>query len=229
MSALTSKTRDVRQETRGDVRPRRMEAVPSDDALLKRLRARDPAAQAELFRRYHGMLWKKALRIVCNPALADEVVQEAWISAVAAIDSFEGRSGLRTWMTSIVLNEARMQRRRESRSSPLSSFVERERSRCRPQHDEAREADWPDRVFGGKDETPERLLLEKEAVERLERALGALPRTQRSVVVLRDFHGATPAEARDALAITDLAHRVRLCRARATIRRVLEDDQRLCA
>jgi RNA polymerase sigma-70 factor (ECF subfamily) len=148
---------------------------------------------------------------------------------MAAIDSFEGRSSFRTWTTSIVLNEARFQRRRESRSSPLSSVKDRTRFRSRRQGDETSEVDWLDRLYGGTEETPERLLLEKEAESRLERALGTLTRTQRSVVVLRDFQGASPAEACDALAITDLAQRVHLCRARATIRRVLEDDERLCA
>jgi DNA-directed RNA polymerase specialized sigma24 family protein len=49
------------------------------------------------------------------------------------------------------------------------------------------------------------------------------------VVVLRDFQGVSPAEACEVLEITDLAQRVHLSRARATLRRALEEEDRRCA
>ena len=187
----------------------------NEQTLVRRLRARDRSAQAELFRRFRRYLFRQALNTVGNHALADEIVQDAWIRAVTGIDSFHGRSSFRTWVTSILLNEARSHRRKETRSLPLSAL-------------EAREVDL-DRMQKLTEETPESILLAKEAAGRVERALGTLTRTQRSVVVLRDFQGKSPAEACEVLSITDLAQRVHLSRARATLRRALEDDGRLCA
>jgi RNA polymerase sigma factor (sigma-70 family) len=79
------------------------------------------------------------------------------------------------------------------------------------------------------EETPETILLRKEAASRAERALDTLTRRERSVVVLRDFQGVSPAEACEVLEITDLAQRVHLSRARATLRRALEEEDRRCA
>jgi len=183
--------------------------------LVQRLRARDRSAQAELFRRFRRYLFRQALNAVRNHALADEIVQDAWIRAVTGIDSFHGRSSFRTWVTSILLNEARSHRRKESRSLPLSALDPRETDLAR--------------IERRTEETPESVLLAKEAAGHVERALGTLSRTQRSVVVLRDFQGVSPAEACEVLSITDLAQRVHLSRARATLRRALQDEGRLVA
>src|SRR5262249_57810048 len=89
-----------------------------EQRLVRRLRAREPAAQAELFRRYRRYLLRQALNAVGNRALAEEIVQDAWIRAMTGIDSFQGRSTLRTWITSIVLNESRAHGRREPLTGP---------------------------------------------------------------------------------------------------------------
>ena len=77
---------------------------------------------------------------------------------------------------------------------------------------------------GVNDETPERLLLEKEVSGRLQEALQSLSPAQRAVVVLRDFRGASPAQACKTLRISDLAQRIHLCRGRARIRQALESN-----
>jgi len=200
----------------------------NEQALVERLRAGDRSAQAKLFRRYRRPLWRHALKIVRNPAVAEEIVHDAWIRAMAAIGSFQGRSRLGTWLTSIVLNEARGRRRREARFRPLSALRGGAWGRPRPGGEESEDHGWID-CLHGRSETPETILLDKEAVGRVERALSRLTRTKRSVVVLRYFQGVSPVEACQVLEITDLAQRVHLSRARATLRRALEDDGRLCA
>jgi RNA polymerase sigma-70 factor, ECF subfamily len=184
-----------------------------DQVLVERLRARDRRAQSELFSRLRRALWRPASRIVGNVALADDVIQDAWIHAIVGIDSFRGRARFGTWLASIVLNKARCHRRRESRCRPFSAVGPTE---LEPAH-------------GRSEETPEQTFRVKEAARRAEQALDSLSRRQRSVIVLRDFQGASPAEACDTLQMTDLAHRIHLCRARATVRRALESEERLCA
>jgi RNA polymerase sigma-70 factor (ECF subfamily) len=181
--------------------------------LVQRLRARDRSAQSELFARLRRALWRPASRIVGNGALADDVIQDAWIHAIVAIDSFQGRARFGTWLASIVLNKARCHRRRESRCRPFSAIGATELESS----------------AGRNEETPEVTFLVKEAARRAERALDSLSHRQRSVIVLRDFQGASPTETCEIMEMTDLAHRIHLCRARASVRRALENEERLCA
>jgi RNA polymerase sigma-70 factor (ECF subfamily) len=205
-------------------RPRRQAPVRLEDILLKRTVGGDSAAQAELFRRYRDSLRRQALKVIGNPALAEEIVQEAWINGMEALHTFKGRSSFATWMTAIVLNEAKVRRRREARLLPFSGLGREERGGLRS----GREAAWPDwleTMRGVSDETPERLLLEKEASSRIQEALQSLSPTQRAVVVLRDFRGASPAQTCETLRMSDLAQRIHLSRGRARIRQALESNE----
>jgi RNA polymerase sigma-70 factor (ECF subfamily) len=199
------------------------EPISLEAVLVNRLRAGDPTAQAELFRRYRDLLWHRALKVIGNPALAEEIVQEAWINGVEAIHCFKGRSTFATWMTAIVLNEARVKRKREARSLPFSDLAHRNRHGLHLRQEGGR-GEQLENLLGVDDLTPERLFLEREVGDQFHDALRTLSPTERKVLVLRDLRGATSAQACRALRLTDLAHRSHLCRARARIRRVLEEE-----
>jgi len=202
------------------------EPISLEAVLVDRLRAGDPTAEAELFRRYRDLLWRQAVKVVRNGALADEIVQDAWIDGMEAIHRFEGRSTFATWMTTIVLNEARAKRKREARSLPFSELAHRNRHGLR-RRQEGGLGEQLESLLSVSDQTPERLFLEKEVGDRFHDALRSLSPTERKVLVLRDLHGATPSEACSALQLSDLAHRVHLCRARARIRQLLKEDSQL--
>jgi RNA polymerase sigma-70 factor, ECF subfamily len=181
--------------------------------LIERLRAGDPAAGTAVVRRYHSVLVYQASRILSDRALAEDVVQDAWLAAFRCIRSFTPRFSLVAWLVRIVINRAKSVRRHEVRSLPFSAWTTRE-----PGDGGQEEQELPGVAH---DSSPERLLLEREACRRFDEALRALPETQRAVLRLRDLEGASPAEACRVLRINDLALRVRLCRARASIRRAL--------
>src|ERR687886_1700503 len=90
--------------------------------LVKRLRAGDEAAFEALVQRHYGTMLAVARTYVKTRAVAEEVVQEAWLGVLKGIDRFEGRSSLRTWITRIVVNIAISKGEREARSIPFSSF-----------------------------------------------------------------------------------------------------------
>ena len=204
-------------------RPRRQAPVSLEDVLLKRLRSGDRAAQAELFRRYRDSLRRQALKVIGSPALAEEIVQEGWINGMEALHTFKGRSSFATWMTAIVLNEAKASRRREVMFLPFSGLGRQDPGAMRSGREAAR-SEWLETMRVVSEETPERLLLEKEVSSRLEEALHSLSPKQRAVVVLRDFRGASPARTCKTLRMSDLAQRVHLCRGRARIRQALESN-----
>src|SRR5438132_13028798 len=103
---------------------RSMEAVKADEsALVAALRAGDERAFRQLVEAYTPGMRRLALSFVRTPALADDVVQEAWLGVLKGLDRFEGRSSLKTWIYRIVANVARTRAVREARSAPFSSFA----------------------------------------------------------------------------------------------------------
>jgi RNA polymerase sigma-70 factor (ECF subfamily) len=154
-----------------------------------------------------------ALTFVRTPAVADDVVQEAWLGALRGLDGFEGRSSLRTWIYRIVANIARTRAVKEARSAPFSSFG-----------DEA--AVDPERFVDRRwSEPPEpwRGVLDAEARALVDRAVAGLPDQQRLVIQLRDVEGFGADEVCNVLELSETNQRVLLHRARSKVRAALED------
>src|SRR3954447_7325731 len=86
----------------------------ADAALLERLRAGDEAAFEALVARHQRTMLAVAQSYVRSPAVAEEVVQEAWLGVIKGLDRFEGRSSLKTWILSIVVNLAKTRGTREA-------------------------------------------------------------------------------------------------------------------
>jgi RNA polymerase sigma-70 factor (ECF subfamily) len=81
-------------------------AQTSDEILVRRARAGDGSACEALFHRHRGDAYRYACRLLGNEQDALDVVQEAMLKAFAAMGSFDGRSGFRTWLLRIVTNTA---------------------------------------------------------------------------------------------------------------------------
>jgi RNA polymerase sigma-70 factor, ECF subfamily len=196
------------------------------DPELEAIQAGDEVAFEAMITRYHGPLTRLAMVYVRDHGVAEEVVQETWLTCVRTLDRFEGRSSLKTWIYGILMNIARSRRRKESRVLPFSSLFNRDSSDSRrPTVDPLRFGSnglWitpPDSWSN----LPESRVINQEAVERVRVAIEGLPEKQREVVVLRDVAGMDPNEVCDLLAISAANQRVRLHRGRAAVRRMLEE------
>lgn len=163
-----------------------------------------------------------ALAQVESHAIAEEVVQDAWLTVLRSLDRFERRSSLRTWVLGIVVNCARSRARAERRAVPLSTestavvdpgrFLPANHPRW-PHHWAAEPLAW---------RTPEAELLAGETRKVLVEAIDALPSAQREVILLRDVEGLPSTEVCNILGITDTHQRVLLHRARSQVRHALE-------
>jgi RNA polymerase sigma-70 factor (ECF subfamily) len=199
-----------------------------DRELLDRLRRGDEAAFAELVGGLYGSMLRLAMAHVGSRAVAEEVVQDAWMGVLARLDRFEGRSSLRTWILRIVANQARTRSVRERRTLPFSSLdgldepagpaVEPERFLPAG---ERWAGHWASPPRSWRDE-PEQRLLSGETRAEVERAIDGLAPAQRAVIVLRDVEGLTAAETCQLLGLTEGNQRVLLHRARSRVRRALE-------
>ena len=195
----------------------------SDSELIARLRSGDERAFADLVERHHATMLAVARHHVKTRAVAEEVVQEAWIGVIKGLDRFEGRSSLKTWILRILVNTAKTRGVRESRSIPYSSLPEE------PAVDPDRFRGAGDRYPGGWrafpadwSALPEEALTARETLQVAMAAIEALPDPQRTVIAMRDVHGCGPEEVCAALELSDGNQRVLLHRARSKVRAALE-------
>jgi RNA polymerase sigma-70 factor (ECF subfamily) len=192
----------------------------NDHALLTALRDGDERVFSDLVERWSGLMLRLALAHVESRAIAEEVVQDAWLTVLRSLHRFEGRSTLRTWVLGIVVNLARSRSRAERRATLASSesivdparFLAADHPRW-PHHWAVEPVPW---------RTPEDNLLADETRNVILEAVEALPAPQREVLVLRDLEGLTGGEVCNLLSLTDTHQRVLLHRARSRIRNALE-------
>ena len=195
--------------------------------LLARLRAGDERAFETLVMRHHRTMLAVARQYVSTRAVAEEVVQEAWLGVIKGIDRFEGRSSLSTWILRILVNIAKTRGVRESRSVPYAALagpddeVSVEADRFRGPNDQYTGGWWafPDDWS----KLPEQALLQRETLKVVTDAIEALPPLQRSVIAMRDIQGCGPEDVCSVLEISDGNQRVLLHRARSRVRAALEE------
>lgn len=161
-------------------------------------------------------------------AIADEVVQETWMAVVKSIDSFEGRSALKTWIYRIMLNKVRTIAVREAKVVPFTS-VGAHSSDDRPSvdpdrllHPDLGAGYWPEAPARW-DSLPAERLEAHETHIRIREAIDNLPDAQREVLTMRDIEGWTSDEVCNALGISTVNQRVLLHRGRVAVREALED------
>jgi RNA polymerase sigma-70 factor (ECF subfamily) len=194
-----------------------------DESVLHGIRRGDERVFTELVQSWSGVMLRVALVRVGSRSIAEEVVQEAWLTMLRDLDRFERRSSLRTWVLGIVVNLARSRARAERRSVALSDddggpvvgsarFHPSDAGRW-PGHWALGPVPWP---------TPEDALLAGETREVILEAVVALPPAQREVLVLRDLEGLSAVEACNVLGLSDTNQRVLLHRARSRVRNALE-------
>jgi RNA polymerase sigma-70 factor (ECF subfamily) len=207
------------------------EPSSSEAALLAALRRGDENAFSALVDAYGATMHRVALTFVRSTAVADEVVQEAWLGALRGLDRFEGRSALKTWLCRIVANIARTHAVREARTVPFSSL-----ELAREASSENEPALPLDRFQGPDDEYPGRWVsnptpwsaapdtaaVSAETRDLIADTISGLPDGQRIVITLRDVEGWDSAEVCSVLELSETNQRVLLHRARAKVRAALE-------
>jgi RNA polymerase sigma-70 factor, ECF subfamily len=202
-------------------------AGSAEAQLLEALRAGDEAAFAQLVREYQPSLVRVARIYVSTQAAAEEVAAETWLAVLTGLDRFEGRSSLRTWIFRILTNIAKTRAQRDGRTLPFSALQDPGRVPeatldadrfLDPEHPR-----WPGHWAVRPEPWPEDALVAAETQALVAEAIEALPPAQRAVISLRDVEGWSADEVRNALDLSEVNQRVLLHRARAKVRRALED------
>ena len=146
-----------------------------------------------------------------NEKDAEDLVQETFLQAFKAIQSFEGRSELRTWLYRIVYNAALMRRRGQHSIISVDEALEENKDTVVPEQ----LMDWCC--------LPEQDFQTEEMRFQLEQAIRDLPDTLRSVFILREIQGVSTLDCAEALDITTDVVKQRLHRSRLWLRERLSD------
>ena len=207
-----------------------MRPLRGDDErrLVEALRAGEEEAFVALIRRHGPAMSRVAALWVKSPSVAEDVVQETWLNVLGALERFEGRSSLRTWIFAILVNCARRRAEREGRSIPFAALGEAGPDEQEVDADRFLDDGHPrfPSAWAAPVDTwaalPEERLLGREALAVVAEAIAALPPAQREVITLRDVEGWPAAEVCALLEISEGNQRVLLHRARSRVRRAFE-------
>ena len=180
-------------------------SAPSDDALLGRFACGDRTALDELFRRYRGVAYRVAYRLLGREPDALDAVQDGFVKALTHLEKFRGRSSFKTWLLRIVSNAALdvgRQRKRDGWNQPAAGSAVRSGS-----------------AESASDAELDRLDLRRA----IEAALGQLPPPQRQTFVLHVDGEMSYREVADALGISIGTVMSRLFYARQKLKTLLAD------
>jgi RNA polymerase sigma-70 factor (ECF subfamily) len=176
-----------------------------EQELLQRIKAGDTSACAVCIESHSPSLYRMAMRVVRDEAEAEDVLQETFLSAFKAIQYFDGRSSLGTWLYRIAYNTALMKLRSRRESLSLD--------------DDA--GDAVPLQIASPDHSPDDVIVEHETAQMLGDAINTLPKTLREVFVLREMEEFSTLETAQKLSISEGAVKVRLHRARQALREQL--------
>ena len=175
-----------------------------DQDLARRAKRGEGAACHDMVDRYSASLYRLAVGLVGNAADAEDVLQETFAGAFKALDRFEGRSSLRTWLTRILVRQAARHHRTRSRHRTVSleAVAETEAGPGRGSRSGDTESDARMDVMA---------------------ALDRLAPIHREVVVLRELQGMSYREIADVLDVPRGTVESRLFRARRMLKERLKD------
>ncbi|WP_446045456.1 RNA polymerase sigma factor [Streptomyces olivaceus] len=202
--------------------------LPPDEVLVQRLRDGDEETFALVLDTWSSSMLRLAMSFVSTKDSAEEAVQDTWLAVIRGISGFEGRSSLKTWVYRILVNTAKTRGTKESRTVPFASLLPEEEG---PTVDASRFR-VPGEPYAGHWAVgqeprpwhmPEDHVLRDEVRKVITEAIDELPPRLRTVITLRDVAGYGSEEVCTLLEISPGNQRVLLHRARALLRRRLED------
>lgn len=194
--------------------------ILDEASLAERASAGDQAAFVQIMRLHNQRLFRLAIGIIGDQAEAEDVLQESYVRAFYALDSYGGRGSLGAWLARIVRNEAidRL-RARNSRRNHIAIESELELTRAQ---DAAPVSDFNPSM----DMDPQALAQTADVKHLLEHAIQRLPESFRTAFVMREVEGLSVEETAEYLEIPPATVKTRTFRARTLLRSYLSEDIR---
>ena len=177
-----------------------------------------------LVRDHHHALIALATPIV-GPSEAEEVVQNAWLKAYQAFGQYEGRAQIRTWLSRIVINEARMQLRSRKRELLFADAGNANDSGDSVADRFNPDGSWRRPPTSWHFDSPDALLMSDDLMICLDRLLSEMPLKQRAILEMRDTAQLPFSEICNNLSVSASNARVLLHRARTQLFKLVNHYQ----
>jgi RNA polymerase sigma-70 factor (ECF subfamily) len=178
----------------------------ADLILVERVQAGDQEAFGLLVSKYQRRLLRLVMRMVRDPAEAEDVTQEAFIKAYRALPNFRGDSAFYTWLYRIGVNTAKNWLVANGRRMPTMSEIA---------DDDSEGMD--NSLLLRDDETPDRVLMSRQIGATVNAAMDALPEDLRTAISLREIEGLSYEEIAQVMDCPIGTVRSRIFRAREAI------------
>jgi len=175
--------------------------IPGDVELVRRALARDADAFRIIMQLHNQRLYRIARGLADDDSEAEDIVQEAYVSAFVHFAEFRGEAALSTWLCRIVVNEALGRLRRKRRSAAFAKSASSANS-----------------------DDPERTVAQRQILSLVERAIDTLPLAYRVVFIARAIEGLSNDQTAELLGLRPETVRTRLHRARRLIRRQVDEQ-----
>ena len=180
--------------------------IDEDHELLESWRTGCSESLETLFKRHEKRVFGVCLRMLNNPEVAADVAQDAFVRIYEGLSSFDGRARFSTWMVRVTLNSVYSYLRRERlrRHAPL------------PEPDQGRDP-------RSREPSPTSSIEREGLRNDVFTALGTIDLDARAILVLRDLQGLEYSDIAEVIGTPIGTVRSRLFRARAALRRSLEE------
>ncbi len=178
----------------------------ADMALVERVQSGDREAFGLLVEKYQRRLLRLVMRLVRDPAEAEDVAQDAFIKAYRALPNFRGESAFYTWLYRIGVNTAKNWLVANGRRMPTVSEITNEDGEGVDEGGLLRD-----------EETPDRVLMSKQIGETVSAAMDGLPEDLRTAIALREIEGLSYEEIAQVMDCPIGTVRSRIFRAREVI------------
>jgi len=184
---------------------------PMSPSFLDRLRQREPAALTQAVREHAHPLFRSARALGCTASEAEDLVQDVFVTFLERIDSFEGRSQLRTWLFGVLHRKVQERRRASVKDKATDALEDVMEARFNTRGEWIRP---PADI--------ERLLLSNEIGAVISGCLDGLTPNQRGAFVLKEVDGLDTSEICKILGVSVTNFGVLMHRARARLRECVE-------
>lgn len=211
----------IEKEHNKTLQPIKINNTTDERYIVERAATGDNDAFQHLIQRHQPLMLHVARAIIGN-VHAEDVAQEAWLSAYKALPRFEFKSSFKTWILTIVSNEAKSRLRRESRQISLeemrpSTYLQNETFKPN--------GHWKTPPPHWHTESPDALLEEKQLEVCIKKTLDLLPNQQKAAFILRELEQCSFTEICSTLSISASNARVLTHRARLTLMQVIDHYQ----
>lgn len=180
----------------------------SDAELVRAIKKGHAPALEEIVRRYSNKVYNLAFHLTRDPAAAEEIMQEVFLTVIAKVATLTNEAYFSTWLYRVATNAAYGFLRKERKFADQTPVEDIDQEMNH-------EYDWSD--------LPDDVLLSEESKEVLKRSIDSLPEAMRTIVIMKDMDGLKNEEIAEALGISVPAVKSRLHRGRLILRDLLSD------